>query len=177
MLTAFLPLVALVLGEPRPAPVPAKAPVVEDRAVAAHREAQTRLAKWLVDADSIESVEANGREISFVVLDRGAGKKITVRTTKRGVVSSLVVAPFPVAVAGNELGSLSWLGTELADTSASAIVRLTVDDEGAVLVVTDDARRYLLIPGRGSGGSARTGNAAVDARWAAAWNDDSADES
>lgn len=183
MLTAFLPLVALLLGEPAPASAPAQAPgkIAVDRVplpasftVGTPREAQAELARLLVDADSIESVAVDGRSIRFVILDRGAGHAIRVRTTKRGLISSLSVMPFAVDVAGNELGALSWLGTELEDTGTRAITRLTVDDDGAVLVTTSEAREYLIIPGRGSGGGA---NDAASARWAAAWNRDAGDES
>ncbi len=39
--------------------------------------------------------------------------------------------------------------------------------DGAVTIITSDARRYMAIPGRGSGG-----NIAVEAQWAAAWDSD-----
>jgi hypothetical protein len=64
---------------------------------------------------------------------------------------------------GEERGGLAWLGDVMKE--ATAVTKLVVDRDGAVTLITSDGQRYMAIPGRGSGG-----NAAVEARWADAWN-------
>jgi hypothetical protein len=132
-----------------------------DEAVMKPRTAQVRLARVLREADAIESVTANGRAITFVIADRGETLRV-VATTRDGSVSALSVAhsDYPI-----ESGNLTWLASELADVRA--ITRLDADEDGAVTITTSDLRRYMIIPGRGSGGP---GNEAVEARWAAEWN-------
>jgi hypothetical protein len=126
------------------------------------RVAQVRLAETLAEADAIESVTAHGREITFVIVRDGDTFEVTARTTKRGDITALAIAPVravPVALHG-----LTWLGAELAEVTA--VTRLVVDADGAVTLATNDGRRYMAIPGRGSGGA----NVAAEARWAAAWS-------
>ena len=87
---------------------------------------------------------------------------VTAKTTKSGEIVSLAIARahqrLPV-----QLHGLTWLGSELSDVAA--VTRLVVDEDGGVMIGTDDGRRYMAIPGRGSGGA----NVAAEARWAAAW--------
>ena len=81
---------------------------------------------------------------------------------RKGEVKTLEIVP--VATGNLELGGgLSWLAEELE--AVTAVTRLVADEDGAVTLTTSDNRRYMMIPGRGSGG-----NTAVEARWAAEWN-------
>ena len=138
--------------------------------VSAPRVAQVRLAETLAGADAIHSVTARRGMISFAIT-RGERSfqvaaltvsKPTARSAK-GEIVSLTITPTAPSAAAIELGGLSWLGDELE--SVTAITHLVPDEDGAVTITTDDGRRYMAIPGRGSGG-----NAAVEARWAAAWD-------
>ena len=126
------------------------------------RVAQVRLAEVLGTADGIHSIAAKGSRVVFVI-HRGEQVFRVVATTRKGEVTALEIAP--IADQDLELGGgLSWLADELA--AVTAVTRLVADEDGAVTITTNDNRRYMAIPGRGSGG----GNAAVEARWAAAWN-------
>jgi len=137
------------------------------------RVAQVRLAETLAGADAIHSVSARGNRVTFT-LTQGTQQIAAVATIRRGAVVAFAIEPASRSVVLG--GGLSWLADELE--SATAITRLVPDEDGAVTITTDDGRRYMVIPGRGSGGSApdadavpRTdGNDAVSARWAAAWN-------
>lgn len=175
MLTALFPLAAFVVGTPDP--LSAGVPEVPrsneaigsvDRARRTDRadradpavpgRAAQRLASVLAEADSIERVHAtpHGRVVAFDIVEAGASLRVTARTDGRGRVRGVAIGK--AGVPRDELGALSWLSTELDGTAA--IARLVVDEDGAVLHTSDD-RRYLVIPGRGSGG----GNAASEARW------------
>lgn len=138
-------------------PVPAEV-------VAMPRVAQVRLAETLAEADAIESVSAKHRAITFTIVRAGETFEVTAKTSKTGEVISLAIDPArSLAV---QLHGLTWLGSELAEVSA--VTRLVVDDDGGVMIGTDDGRRYMAIPGRGSGGA----NVAAESRWAAAWSSD-----
>ncbi len=134
---------------------------VTDEVIDSPRVAQVRLADTLGNADAIHAVVGRGKQITFVISSGDKSQRITATTGKHGQVVALTVAAAPAADA--ELGGLSWLGEELAQ--ATAVTRLTVDEDGAVTITTNDGRRYMAIPGRGSGG-----NIAVESRWAAEWN-------
>jgi len=99
-----------------------------------------------------------------VVVRDGGTFDVTAQTKKSGEIVSLTIAPARAVPV--QLHGLTWLGAELAEVSA--ITRLVVDEDGAVMIRTDDDRRYMAIPGRGSGGA----NVAAEARWAAAWSSD-----
>jgi hypothetical protein len=137
--------------------------VVHDEMITDERVAQVRLAEALGAADAIHTVSARRGTITFAVTRGDQTLQLTARTNKRGEVTSLVIAPH-TTTEGEQLGGLSWLADELAE--ATAITRLVPDGDGAITIVTADGRRYMVIPGRGSGGA----NAAVEARWAAEWN-------
>src|SRR5512138_2889038 len=126
------------------------------------RAAQARLARVLREADAIESVTANGRAITFVIAERGETLRV-IATTREGSVRALSIAHSDDPI---ESSNLTWLASELADVPA--ITRLDADEDGAVTITTSDLRRYMIIPGRGSGGPGA--NEAVEARWAASWN-------
>jgi hypothetical protein len=149
MIALLLPLLpVLVFAQPPPA---SESP----------RVAQVRLAETLADAESIEGVQARGRTVTFVIVRDGATYDVVARTQRAGEVVAVTIdraRDVPV-----QLHGLSWLGSELA--GAVAVTRLVVDADGAVVIHTDDDRRYMAIPGRGSGGA----NVAAEARWAAAW--------
>lgn len=131
--------------------------------VTAPRVAQVRLAETLAEAESIEAVFARGKQITFVIVDDGATLNVTADTKKGEVISFAITRARDLPV---QLHGLTWLGSELAEVMA--VTRLVADADGAVTITTDDGRRYMAIPGRGSGGA----NVAAEARWAAAWNTD-----
>ena len=130
--------------------------------VTSPRVAQVRLAETLAEADAIRLAQARPGSITFAITRAGTPLEVVV-TTRKGEVAALAIAP---AAASKELaGDLGWLGEELANVTA--IVRITVDADGAITLVTSDGRRYLVTAARaGSAG----GNEAVDARWAGEWN-------
>jgi hypothetical protein len=133
------------------------------------RTPQVRLADMLADADSIDSVRASGSvhasEHTFTfAIERGDTPFEIVATTDRhGVV--IDVEAHERMAADFDLGGLSWLAETMKSTTA--VTRLAVDDDGAVLLTTSDGQRFMAIPGRGSGG-----NDEVEARWAADHADD-----
>lgn len=144
-----------------PAPAPA-APVVERivERVDAPRVAQVRLVETLSTAEAIHSISAKGNKITFTITRDGLAVAV-IATTRRGEVIALAMEP---AAPNAELGGgLSWLADELE--SITAITRLVADEDGAVTITTNDGRRYMAIPGRGSGG-----NAAAAAHWAGEWD-------
>ena len=140
------------------------APSAEVEVVSSPKVAQVRLAETLGGAEAIESVTARGHAITFVVVRDGETFDITAQTKKSGEIVSLTIAPSRELAA--QLHGLTWLTTEMAEVAA--VTRLVVDEDGAVTIGTDDGRRYMAIPGRGSGGA----NVAAEARWAAEWSND-----
>ena len=140
-------------------------PLPAEEVVTSPRVAQVRLAETLAEADAIESVVARGRTVTFVIVRDGETFDVVAKTKKSGEVTSLAIAHARTELAV-QLHGLTWLASELAEVSA--ITRLVVDGDGAVTINTDDGRRYMAIPGRGSGGA----NVAAEARWAAAWSED-----
>jgi hypothetical protein len=142
----------------------------EREVVSSPRVAQVRLAETLAQAESIESVtgrfdrRTGERRVTFVIVRDGSTFEVAARTTKSGEIVAIAIEPAPDVVA--QLHGLTWLASELAEVTA--VIALAVDDDGAVTLSTDDGRRYMAIPGRGSGGS----NVAAEARWAAQWNHD-----
>jgi hypothetical protein len=151
MMLALLPLVTAAAGAFAPSPEVTTSP----------RAAQVQLAEALTGADSIESVEAHGRTVTFSIVRDREMVRVVATTARRGEIVSLTVEP--LGPAGAELHGLTWLAAELAD--ATAIVRLVPSDQGGVLLSTSDGRRYLVTPQR----FPRTGNEAVEARWGGAW--------
>jgi hypothetical protein len=135
---------------------------VRDEVVSSPRVAKVRLAELLGTADAIHSVSVHGREITFAIARGDKSLDVTATRGTKGEVISLSITRSPASA--TELGNLSWLSDELA--RATAISRLVVDEDGAVTISTSDGQRYMVIPGRGSGGP----NAAVESRWAAEWN-------
>jgi len=163
LIAIILRLVGLVAG----LPLPLQAPATEE--VATPRAAQVRLAEVLGGADSIDSVvaTANGRNVTFAVSHGDEAFDVVAHTDKRGTVIALEIVPAVRPV--GEVGPLSWLASEVVE--ATAVTRLAVDEDAAVTITTNDGRRYMVIPGRGSGGAPRAAtNTAVEARWAAEWN-------
>ncbi len=137
-------------------------PVVQLETIETDRVAQVRLAEVLGTADAIHAVSAKGTRITFVISRGEQVFFVIATTTKKGDVARLDIVP---VVNDLELGGgLSWLAEELE--AVTAVTRLVADEDGAVTITTSDNRRYMAIPGRGSGGS----NAAAEARWAAEWN-------
>lgn len=163
MLHTLLPLISVALGLSAPASVlgGGEQPVT----VTTPRTAQVRLAVTLAEADAIHAITARRRTIVFTIDRDGEAYELiaNTRTTGRAKGEVIALSITDLGPASGLGGSLTWLGTELAE--ATAITGLAVDADGAVTLTTNDGRAYLAIPGRGSGG-----NAAVEARWAAAWN-------
>lgn len=167
MLNALLPLISAALsigaglGAGADAGRGGEAPVV----VTSARTAQVQLAVTLSEADAIHAISARAGSIRFAI-DRDGEAFEVVATTRqkgkaRGEVIALSITDLGPAI--GDAGNLSWLGAELAD--ATAVTTLSSDEDGAVTITTNDGRAYMAIPGRGSGG-----NAAAEARWAAAWD-------
>jgi hypothetical protein len=150
MWTIILPLISFAVSAAQPA-----AAMVTPRAV------QVQLAETLASADAIHAVSAHGTIVSFAIDRDGESFRVEAVTHGQGEVVALTVIEAGPAL--GDPGSLSWLADELAQ--ATAVTRLTVDEDGAVTIATSEGRAYMAIPGRGSGG-----NMAVEARWAAAWN-------
>lgn len=140
-------------------------PAIEE--VASPRAAQVRLAELLGGADSIDSITTadRGRTITFAIARGDAASDVVAHTDKRGEIVALEIVP--ATRPAGELGPLTWLAPELVE--ATAVTQLVVDEDAAITIATSDGRRYMVIPGRGSGGPLH-GNAAVEARWAAEWN-------
>lgn len=122
------------------------------------RTPQVRLADELADADSIDSVRASDHTFTFAIERGDTPYEIVATTDRRGVV--IDVATHERIAADFDLGGLSWLAETMKSTTA--VTRLAVDEDGAVLLTTSDGQRFMAIPGRGSGG-----NDEVEARWAA----------
>ncbi len=168
----LLPLVSLVVSTQ---------PVIETletETTSSSRVAQVRLAEAIGDADAVHSIavrrtkhRAAGGPCSVakrcgvsidISLDRdGIAYRVVASIGPRGAVTQLTIAPRTAAV--DELGSLSWLSVEMQN--ATAISRVTVDEDDAVTLTTDTGEAFMIIPGRGSGG-----NESAAARWAAAWD-------
>jgi len=146
------------------APTPAaQPPVVQVEKMETERVAQVRLAEVLGTAEAIHSVSSKGTQVTFVISRGEEVFRVVATTTKKGDVRTLEIVP--VASGNPELGGgLTWLAEELE--AVTAVTRLVADEDGAVTITTSDNRRYMAIPGRGSGG-----NTAVEARWGAEWND------
>ena len=123
------------------------------------RAPQVRLADELADADSIDSVHASDHVFTFAIERGDTPYEIVATTDRRGVV--IDVEAHERMAADFDLGGLSWLAETMKSTTA--VTRLAVDEDGAVMLTTADGARYMAIPGRGSGGS----NDEVEARWAA----------
>lgn len=122
------------------------------------RTPQVRLADMLADADSIDSVRASDHTFTFAIERGDTPFEIVATTDRRGVV--IDVEAHERLAADFDLGGLSWLADTMKSTTA--VARLAVDEDGAVLLTTSDGQRFMAIPGRGSGG-----NDEVEARWAA----------
>jgi len=172
MMIAILPLFAAALSTGASLGAGADVAPVSDPPViiTAPRTAQVQLAVTLSEADAIHAVTARaraGRTATIVfAIDRDGQTYELVATTRakgaaKGEVIALTITGLGPAIGGP--GNLSWLGAELID--ATAVTALSSDEDGAVTITTSDGRAYMAIPGRGSGG-----NAAVEARWAAAWD-------
>ena len=158
MMILILPLVVVSMST---STAPEASVSVDEMVVATSpRAAQVRLADALAAADSIDSVRAQRNTVTFAIT-RGERRIDLVATTKQGRVVQIVERDR--GITADELGSLSWLAESMQETIA--VTHLSVDEDGAVTLTTDQGVRYMAIPGRGSGG-----NAAVEARWAAEWN-------
>src|SRR5690348_10091305 len=110
MMLALLPLVTAAAGAFASAPEVTTSP----------RAAQVQLAEALTGADSIESVEARGRTVTFSLVRDREMVRVVATTAGHGEIVSLAVEP--LGPAGAELHGLTWLAAELAD--ATAVVRL-----------------------------------------------------
>jgi hypothetical protein len=148
MMTPVLPLIAFALG----------AGVPEERVTTPHA-AQARLAEALADADSVEWARANGDVYTFAIDYKGEAF-LVVATTRDHEVVSLAIRHAGRASVEEPQDALGWVVGEMHD--AQTVTRLDVRD-GRVMMSTGEGRRYLMLPGHGT-------NAAVEARWAAEWD-------
>ena len=145
---ALLPLFAVAVSQP-PSP----------------RVAQVELAEALATADAIDDVTtagpADAPTITFAIDRDHRAYHIVVRTSREAVMTVEIIE---AGAAPTDRGALSWLAPELVDAAAITQLSITAGTP-RVVIVTDDARRYLAIPDRGTA-------TAVEARWAAAWDAD-----
>jgi len=130
---------------------------VSGELVTSPRAAQARLAEAIADADSVDWVHTNNHTITIAIDHAGEAFHLVATTRGQRVVSLEIVDAGRAAV---EAGELTWLVGEMRD--AAAVTTFTVDN-GRVTLVTSDGRHYPLAPVRGP-------NAAVEARWAGAWD-------
>ena len=122
-----------------------------------------QLTALLAEADSIDAVSSHGSVVEIDLVRAHESFRVAA-ATKDGTITSVQL--FDVGPAAHTTrGALSWLSHELA---SSDVATLTVADDGAVSLTTKRGAHYALIAATG-------GNAAVSARWAAAW-DVAADE-
>lgn len=120
--------------------------------------AQRMLADALGTAESVDFVRARDRAVTFGIDRAGEAYEIVAAIDERGRVVALEIDD--VGRGSAEPGGLSWLTDVMKDVAS--VARLEVDD-GEVVVITATGERYLIVD--------RTdGNAAVEARWGAAWN-------
>jgi len=132
---------------------------VSGEQVTSPRAAQARLAEAIADADSVDWVHANGHMITVAIDHAGEAFHLIATTRANRIVSLEIVDAGRAAV---EAGELTWLVGEMRD--AAAVTTFTVDHaDGRVTLVINDGRHYALAPVRGP-------NAAVEARWAGAWD-------
>ena len=124
--------------------------------------AQQQLAGALADADSVDAVTADRAHhtVTFAIDRAGEAYEIVARIADDGDVEQVTVRDRGLGHPG--LGPLSWLVDAMAESTA--VVRLDVNAEGAVTLVTDAGEAYRARPGRGDG------NDAVRARWEAMWD-------
>jgi len=158
MLISLLPLVSLVSGD-----LLAGGGAPDELGVSTPRGAQVRLAELLAEADAIDAVSARRDAVVFTVERAGAMQEVVATVDARGQVVAVAFDARGDAAArdSHAHGSLGWLSRELDD--ALAITAIAVDRDGTITAITDDERRYRMIP-------TRDGNTAVEARWAAAWD-------
>lgn len=140
---AILPLVVTSLGSP------------DDTVVTTSpRAAQVRLADLLADADEIDGARAHepatraGQTITFAIVRGDEPCEIVATTNAGGEVVGVVLRDR--VASDRDLGTLSWLADSMKQTVA--VTKLDVDEDGAVTLITADGQRYIVIPGRGSGG-------------------------
>ncbi len=142
----LLPLLTLIAQPP---------PVVDAPAVA-----QARLAQLLSAADSIDAITAGTTATTFSIDRGGEAFELVATMTDTGAISALAVTDAGPAKA--DRGALTWLASELADTTAITTI---LAHDGALTLVTGDGRYYRALAGHDP-------NTAVESRWAAAWDDD-----
>ena len=142
MMFALLPVLALVTSQPH--------------------AAQARLAEALGDADSVDAVRADPAHhtVTFSIDRAGEAYEIVARIRPEGQIVQLAIRDRGRGQVG--LGPLSWLVDVAAQTAA--FVRLEVQPDGQVTLVTSDGDLYRAMPGGGDG------NDAPRARWAATWD-------
>jgi hypothetical protein len=157
MLISLLPLVSFAMGN-----VLADGGASDEVGVTTPRAAQVRLAETLAEADAIYAVTRTDDTITFAVDHDGDALDVAATVDRRGQVIDFAIDR--IGPARGEPDSLGWLSAELEGTLA--ITRLAVARDGSITATTDADRSYRLIRKRG-------GNTAVDARWAAAWDEPS----
>ncbi|MDQ3363969.1 MAG: hypothetical protein M3680_00870 [Myxococcota bacterium] len=128
--------------------------------VASGRVAQVRLAETLAEAESIESVTARGRGVTFSIVRDGAPLDVRVTTRRSGAVVALTIRSGRPIVA--QLHSLTWLATELA--GVTAVTTLLVDGAGTVSIGTNDGQRYVAIPSAARTAQARRSRCGTSTR-------------
>jgi hypothetical protein len=156
MLTNLVPVIALAMSH---GASPSGLVDTTPMRVTTPRAAQRMLADALGTADSVDFVLARDRIVTFGIDRAGEAYEILATIDAHGRVVALEIGD--VGRGRFEPGRLSWLTDVMKD--AASVARLDVEDDGEVVVITNTGERYLTVE--------RTdGNAAVEARWGAAWN-------
>ena len=120
------------------------------------------LTTFLAGADSIDGVDARGDVVAFSIASAGEAYRITVTTRDWKLVRVVLadLGPAPRALRERTAAGFTWLAHALAHAQ---IATLAVAEDGSVTIATTTGEQFAVIRGA-------TGNTAVAARWAAAWD-------
>lgn len=118
-----------------------------------------QLTALISSADEIDAVDGNARGVSFTIENNDELFRVEA-STRGGRITS--IAQIDLGPATATAHRFTWLADALQESPA-AIARFAVDPTGAVTMETDDGVTYQLI-------ASKSPNAAVSARWAAAWD-------
>jgi len=118
-----------------------------------------QLTALISSADEIDAVEGNERGIAFTIENNDEVFRVEA-ATRGGRITS--IAQTDLGPATSVAHRFTWLADALQESPA-AIHALTVAEDGTVSLATDDGTVYKLI-------ASKSPNAAVSARWAAAWD-------
>lgn len=120
-----------------------------------------QLTALLASADEIDAVTASARGVAFTIENGDQAFRVEASTHDARITSVEIIDLGPAHAKAHPF---SWLADELQESPAG-IVTLRVDAAGHVTLATDEGTQYQLA-------ASKSPNAAVSARWAAAWDHD-----